>query len=110
MVELNDILKLENQEDKKLNEAVISLFNFDEEEDIKTKTDLTLRDIQELTKLKIIAKYFGIEILDSLCENYCLYLVSNRRLGRTEVVNLMKTEIFKEEEKEKRKPFFRLNK
>lgn len=83
---------------------IATLFDFKKGVDIKTKTDLSISEVKNLTKLKVIAEEFGIDILDKLCDNYCLYVVSRNRLGRGEVVNLLVEEEKKEVEK---RDFFR---
>ena len=91
MVELTDVLNLESDEDEKINEAVKQLFSFKEKNiDIKTKTDLTIKEIGQLTRLKLIAEIFKVDVLNELCDNYCLFLVSKNRLGRTEMVDIIR--------------------
>ena len=89
MVELDDIMKFEDVKDRNKNEAIKQLFKFDENADIKTKTDLNINDVKKLTRLKLISEIFNIDVINTLCENYCLYLVSKDRRGRTEVVDVV---------------------
>lgn len=89
MVELNDILNLEDDGQKQINEAVTKLFEFKEPADIKTKTELTLNDVVNLTRLKTLSDCLNIDILNKLCDTYCLFMVSHNRQGRGEVVRLM---------------------
>lgn len=95
MVELSDlgILNMKDEEEEKKNEAIKTLFDFGKKEDIKTKTDLSANEIKRITKIKVVADYYNIGILNNLIDYYCLFKVSKERLGRSEVVNMLKSEL-----------------
>lgn len=104
MVELSDIISMQSADDIKKDTAVKELFKFkDKEIDIKTKTELSIEDIKKLTRLKLISQTFNIPIIDSLCNTFCLFLVSKNRAGRTEIVDMIQP---RDNDGEKSKTFF----
>lgn len=98
MVELFDIMEMKDVEEERINEGIKTLFDFEEDVDKKTKTDLSNNEIIGLTRLKIIAEMLDIDILNKLCDNLCLFKVSKNRLGRSEIVKITHPE---REDKEK---------
>lgn len=85
------MLNVANEQEEVRSEAVKELFRFENEDiDIKTKTDLSHNEIVDLTRIKLIAEHFDINILNSLCDNYCYFMVSKNRMGRTEIVEMIR--------------------
>jgi len=60
-------------------------------DDIDIKTDLTPRQIVAITKGKLYAQTFGIQLVADLCKLNETLLVSKKRAGRQELIEMSKS-------------------
>lgn len=80
-------------------DAVIELFNVTKGQ-IDFKTELAPHQVNALTKLEFMSKYFKLEsTLGNICTKFKRLKISEKRQGRTELVNALKNELVNEQMK-----------
>jgi hypothetical protein len=99
-----DVSLLEEGEksDKKepsIYDAVIELFNVGKGQ-LDFKTQLNPKQINALTKLEFMARYFKLDFtLGTICSKFKRLKISENRQGRMELVNALKNELVAEQMK-----------
>ena len=59
-------------------------------ENLSMKTDLTRKSAVTISKGRIIAQHFKCDVLDDFIDEVLEHLISNKRLGRVEMVDTIK--------------------
>lgn len=88
MMEIIDVL---NNNDELREKAIESLF---EDRHLFKNSRIKNSDIMKLVKLKLYGEYYGLTMVDKLIKYILQLRISVNGLGRKEVVELVKTDVF----------------
>jgi hypothetical protein len=98
-VSLFDMAEKSDKKEPSIYDAVIELFNVSKGH-IDFKTELTPQQVNALTKLEFMSKYFKLgDTLGNICNKFKRLKISEKRQGRTELVNSLKNELVAEQMK-----------
>lgn len=93
MVDFNAIETITQERDKSPYDILMELFRT-EKGHIDFKTQLSIKQINALTRLEFLSKYCKMEnTLGLICNKFKRLKVSENRQGRTEFISAMKNEL-----------------
>lgn len=86
-----EIIDVLNSNDELIEKAIESLF---EDKHLFKNTRVKSKDILKLAKLKLYGEYYNLTLIDKLIKYILQLRISVNGLGRKEVVELVKTDVF----------------
>lgn len=86
-----EIIDVLDNNDELREKAIESLF---EDKHLFKNTRIKNSDIMKLVKLKLYGEYYGLTMIDKLIKYILQLRISVNGLGRKEVVELVKTDVF----------------
>ena len=86
-----EIIDVLNNNDELREKAIESLF---EDRHLFKNSRIKNSDIMKLVKLKLYGEYYGLTMVDKLIKYILQLRISVNGLGRKEVVELVKTDVF----------------
>lgn len=86
-----EIIDLMNSNDELREKAIESLF---EDKHLFKNTRIKNSDILKLTRLKLYGEYYGLTLIDKFIKYILQLRISVNGLGRKEIVELVKTDVF----------------
>ena len=86
-----EIIDVLNNNDELIEKAIESLF---EDKHLFKNTRVKNNDILKLTKLKLYGEYYNLSLIDKLIKYILQLRISVNGLGRKEVVELVKNDVF----------------
>ena len=86
-----EIIDVLNNNDELIEKAIESLF---EDKHLFKNTRVKNNDILKLTKLKLYGEYYNLSLIDKLIKYILQLRISVNGLGRKEIVELVKNDVF----------------